>query len=238
MRALIIVHDPGSIPSLVGERLKYHGYELELLPIAESIGQPEVSISFPDPTDYDLIAPMGAVWSVYDQDTIGSWINDELDFLREADTTGVPVFGVCFGGQAIASALGGEVIRSAEPQVGWHYLESILPDAIGHGPWMQWHYDRFEAPPGAEVLAKDDVGVQAFRLRRNLGLQFHPEVTTKHVTDWLDMAHADGDSELAKLGMTRAGLLAACEANVPLATPNTNRLVDWFLSEIATAPLG
>lgn len=237
MRALIVVHDPGSIPSLVGERLEHHGYSLEMLPIATSVGEPAATVTFPDPADYDLIAPMGAVWSVYDHDTIGTWINDELDFLRAADAAAVPTLGVCFGGQAMAQALGGKVIKSEAPQVGWHHLESTLPDELPTGPWMQWHYDRFEAPPGAEIIAKDDVGTQAFRLRRNLGLQFHPEVTTEHVTAWLDMEHADGEGELAKLGITRADLLAACEANVPLAKPNTNKLVDWFIREIAMAPV-
>ena len=35
----------------------------------------------PDPREFDLIVPMGAVWAVYDADKI-HWIRQELDLLR------------------------------------------------------------------------------------------------------------------------------------------------------------
>ena len=238
MRALIIVHDPGSTAGLVGERLVHHGYELVHFLIASSIHDARADVTFPDPGDYDLIVPMGAIWSVYDHDTIGSWIDDELAFLRAADTADVPVLGICFGGQAIATALGGKVVPSDEAQIGWHQLESTVPGGIAEGPWMQWHYDRFEAPAGSDILAQDSVGIQAFRLRRNLGLQFHPEVTRAHLKAWLDMGGDDETAALGDIGLTIEGLLDGCDTNVPLATPNTNQLVDWFLAEIAPSPVG
>ena len=86
------------------------------------------------------------------------------------------MLGVCFGGQALAAAHGGSVVPSDRIQVGWHQIPSSTPQ-LATGPWMQWHYDRFEAPSDAIVLSKDEWGTQAFRLRRNLGLQFHPEIT-------------------------------------------------------------
>ncbi len=229
MRALVVVHDPGSMPTMVGERLRQHGFELVELPIAP-FDDPHSDVPFPDPTDFDLIVPMGAVWSVYDDETIGSWIGRELDFLRAADAADVPVFGVCFGFQALASALGGRTLPAETPQVGWFHVESRVPDAIASGPWMEWHYDRSDPPPDAEVLASDDTCVQAFRLRRNLGVQFHPEVDRAHVEAWLDMG---GHGELEAAGISADRLLADSEANARLARPNTFRLVDWFLAEVA-----
>ncbi len=229
MRALVIVHDPGSMPTMVGERLRQHGFDLVELPIAP-FDDPHSDVPFPDPTEFDLIVPMGAVWSVYDNETIGSWIGRELDFLRAADEAAVPVFGVCFGFQALASALGGRTLPAETPQVGWFHVESHVPDAIATGPWMEWHYDRSEPPPGADVLASDDTCVQAFRLRRNLGVQFHPEVDRAHVEAWLDMG---GHGELEAAGLSAATLLAETESNAALARPNTFRLVDWFLTDIA-----
>lgn len=230
MRALVVVHDPGSLPTMVGERLRHHGFELVEFPIGASVDDAESHVPFPDPSEFDLVVPMGAVWSVYDDDTIGSWIGRELEFLRACDATGTPVFGVCFGFQALASALGGSTVPAEVPQVGWFEIESAVPEIIANGPWMEWHYDRSEVPPDAEILATDDTCVQAFRLRRNLGVQFHPEVDRAHVELWLEMG---GHAELENLGLRSVELIEATERNAKLARPNTFALVDWFLAEVA-----
>ncbi len=229
MRALIIVHDPGSQSTLVGERLTHHGVELVELVVA-TFEDPSSDVVFPDPTDFDLIVPMGAIWSVYDNDTIGTWIGRELEFLRAADASGVPVLGICFGFQALASALGGSTVPAETPQVGWYAIESDVPEAIAEGPWMEWHYDRSEPPADAEILASDATCVQAFRLRANLGVQFHPEVDLAHVQRWLD---GGGHELLALEGRSADDLLADTANNWPVTKAKTFRLVDWFLSEVA-----
>ena len=235
MRALVIVHDPASEAVLVGERLEHHGYEQVEIAITTEPGNPVGSAAgLGEPTEYELIVPMGSTHSLTDPDRISSWIHDELDFLRRADAAGVPVLGVCFGGQALAAAHGGRVVKSDRPQVGWHPLEPHAGVPLPGGPWMQWHYDRFEPPaddPGVEILAVDDVGVQAFTLRRNLGLQFHPEVTREHVQRWVEMG---ADDELRGLGLDPDALLDQCEALLDDARARTNALVDWFLTDIAT----
>ncbi len=99
---------------------------------------------------------------------------------------------------------------------------------------MEWHYDRSEPPPDAEVLAYDDTCVQAFRLRRNLGVQFHPEVDRAHVELWLEMG---GHDEMANLERSSDELLDDTERNAALARPNTFRLVDWFLTDVAGFPI-
>lgn len=231
MRALVIVHDPGSESALVGDRFEHHGFDLVDVAITTEPGNPVGSADgLGDPDDYDVIVPMGSTCSLVDRDRISSWIDDELDFLRRADVARVPVFGVCFGGQALALVHGGKVVRSERPQVGWHPLTPIGGTPLPGGPWMQWHYDRFEPPPDAEVLAVDEIGVQAFTLRRNLGVQFHPEVTRAHLERWLGFG---GDIELGRLGIDPDALLAGTEARFDDVAARTNTLVDWFLADVA-----
>lgn len=234
MRALVIVHDPGSEAVLVGERLEHHGYSQHEVATTTEPGNPVGSAAaLGDPTDYDLIVPMGSTHSLTDPERISSWIHDELDFLRRADAEGVPVFGVCFGGQALAAAHGGRVVKADRPQVGWHHLTPYPGVPMPTGRWMQWHYDRFEPPsddPAVEVLAVDDVGIQAFSLRRNLGVQFHPEVTRAHVERWLEMGAGD---ELRGLDIDPDELLAECDAILDDVRERTFALVDWFLTDIA-----
>jgi len=230
MRALVVVHEPGSESALVGERLQHHGFELVDAVVTKQVGNPAGRADFGEPSDYDLIVPMGSTYSVYDTARIGAWIGDELDFLRRADAADVPIFGICFGAQALAAALGGRVVRADAHQVGWHPLHADFDGGVLDGPWMQWHYDRFDPPADATVLARDEVGVQAFTVGRHLGVQFHPEVTHAHVSSWIDMGGAD---ELRRIGIDAEALLDDTAAIEPDVTTRTNRLVDWFLADIA-----
>ena len=184
------MHDPEAHPGYVGMRLEERGYTPHLLTVAPSLTESNPVIDFGDPGRFDVIVPLGSIWSVYDTATIGNWIGAELAFLAEAHRRDIPVLGICFGGQALAAALGGTVSRSPHPEVGWRTVESDKPEVLSNGPWMQWHFDRFTVPPGATELARNRAGPQAFTTGRSLGLQFHPEVTAEIVSGWLDGAPA------------------------------------------------
>jgi GMP synthase (glutamine-hydrolysing) len=104
---------------------------------------------------------------------------------------GVPTFGICYGFQAQALALGGEVARTGLAEFGRTPLTVTRPDStLFHGlpseqsVWMS-HGDAVSAAPeGFTVTARSaGAAVAAFEHPglRHAGVQFHPEVLhTEH----------------------------------------------------------
>jgi len=227
----VVIHEPGNPAGLVGRRLEHHGYRLHELLVTRDLSSPSGDFEAGTPGDYDVIVVMGSMYSVYDTPTIGEWIADELAFLASAHATGVPVLGICFGAQALAASLGGAVVRADRPQIGWHPLATDPESGIPDGPWMQWHSDRIEPPPGATVIAEDGVGVQAFTIGRALGLQFHPEVTPHSVAVWID---SGGGDELRAAGIDPDALVTETAEMQHDVIERTDRLVDWFVADVAT----
>jgi GMP synthase (glutamine-hydrolysing) len=103
--------------------------------------------------------------------------------------SGVPVFGICYGFQLMADALGGTVERTGAAEYGATQLETIdggdsdtalfsgLPGTLS--VWMSHGDAVTAAPPGFQVTARTAVTpVAAFedRGRGLAGVQFHPEV--------------------------------------------------------------
>ena len=97
---------------------------------------------------------------------------------------GVPIFGICYGFQAMAQALGGTVAHTGTSEYGrtdlnvvGGELHSGLPAA--QPVWMSHGDAVTSAPAGFEVVATSaGAPVAAFedRSRRLAGVQYHPEV--------------------------------------------------------------
>jgi GMP synthase-like glutamine amidotransferase len=176
----------------------------------------------PDLGGVGHVVVLGAVWSVYDE-AIADWMRAELDWLRAADAADVPVLGICFGAQALATALGGRAERAPRPEIGWTTIESLDPGLIDAGPWLEFHGDRCVPPPSARLLARTDVCAQAFSLRRHLAVQFHPEVDAAQVSRWLRADGAAGQAQAA--GQDPDDLLARTLAEEPEAAKRADGLV-------------
>lgn len=234
MKALFIEHDHTSPPGPIGDAFATRGYDIDerIVVQGENYYSPNVEFDFPDVGDYDVIVPMGSPWGAWDDATIGTWLIPELEMLREADRRGIPVFGICFGGQLLARAHGGTVARAPDCEIGWSSLFTDDPELVDAGPWFQFHYDRWTLPPGAIEIARTSRASQAFTLRRNLALQFHPELTAHELELWLE---CDGYELVEKDGQDPEVLMAHTRAIEAEAAERADALVAAFLEKVARA---
>jgi GMP synthase-like glutamine amidotransferase len=189
MRTLIIQHDHDGYPGALLEPIERAGSVQRW----DTFTQPER----PDLDGIDAIVSLGGT-AHPDQDHAEPWLAAELDLLEEALDVGIPVLGVCLGGQLLARVAGGRIGKVETPEVARFADIGLLPDAADDllfagmpRPFFgfEWHWYGFEAPPGATLLARNASTQQAFRFQnRAWGLQFHIEVTAATLTEWADAA--------------------------------------------------
>jgi GMP synthase-like glutamine amidotransferase len=172
--ALILQHEDDAPPGLVLVALEACGVPWEVVRLDR--GEP-----LPEPDAVAFAISLGSEAAADDE---LDWIATELAWLRAADRADTPVLGICFGAQALALALGGGVSRARRPERGWVEITTTEPELIAPGPWLTWHNDEITLPGGAQLVAHNASGVQAFRVRGHLGVQFHPEATPLIVAAW------------------------------------------------------
>jgi GMP synthase (glutamine-hydrolysing) len=178
----------------------------------------------PDPTTVDAIAVLGSIRGAWD-DTV-PWLADEIAYLRSALAARVPVLGICFGGQLLARLLGGTANPAdGHHENGWQEITTHAGDLVVPGPWMEFHFDSFTAPPQAEVLAVSPRCTQAFRDGTHLGVQFHPEITPAEFETWVDRwTGTPLEDRLPELGIDTDALRAETAARA-----EESRTASWVL---------
>jgi GMP synthase-like glutamine amidotransferase len=226
MRVVVIRHHEEDSAGFIGAAFEARGAEVSTWLFPKEGPLPPLD-------GVDHVVVLGAVWAVYDDSPDRAWIADELAWLRRADEAGVPVLGICFGGQALAAALGGRVEAAPRKEIGWSMIDSADHELIPPGPWLEFHNDRFFPPAQAPILARNDIGVQAFSLRRHLGVQFHPEPDGALLKQWLD---AGGRAEAEREGVDVDRFLAETYEQEPAARARADVLVGSAL-RIAREPL-
>ena len=236
MRVLFVKQDHASPAGLVGDAFTSLGWDVsEMVVVPEArFRSPDVTAAFPAAAGFDAVVFYGAAWSVYDSAAIGTWIGDEIAFARSAISLGVPVLGICFGGQMLAAAVGGSVSLAPAPEIGWISVATSEPGLIEAGPWFAWHFDRFALPGGVPAAARTDLAIQAFSAGRVLGLQFHPEVTVDVLDAWLSTGGAE---QLAEAGVAVGPLLERTRREGAAAAARADTLVRRFIGDVARRPM-
>jgi GMP synthase-like glutamine amidotransferase len=220
LKVLILQHEEPTPPGHVTEWLAEHGADVDTWRI-------DVEDRDVDTRDYDLIVSLGSEFAAFDDDK--PFVVREVRVLREAVDDDVPVLGLCFGGQVLARVLGGEGFRVEKGEIGWLPVRTADKALVPEGPWFQWHFDSFTVPPGAKVVAETDVGPQAFVAGRSLGLQFHPEVTTQIMDDWVRVYRHELDAD----GVDPDALLEETKRLAAESRDRAMQLFERYLHEVA-----
>jgi GMP synthase (glutamine-hydrolysing) len=184
MRVLSIVHQPDAAAELFEDVIRTQGHDLDEWSIAS---EPAPSL------DYDAVLIFGGAMNV-DEEAKHPWLRQEDDVIRGLLADGVPLLGICLGGQLLAKAAGAHVGPSPEPEHG--FVRAWLTDAATDDPLFgglarefevfDAHGYAFHVPEGAVELARSRVCSQAFRLGDSAwGVQFHPEVRVEQAARWL-----------------------------------------------------
>jgi GMP synthase (glutamine-hydrolysing) len=177
----------GGFPHWIRVAAGLHAREVKVCNVAE--GEP-----LPNAEHYcaTLITGSGAMVSER-----LNWSERSADWLRDAAHAGQPLFGICYGHQLLAHALGGSVDYNPRGRemgtvsvalsahAGNDALFGELPTRFdAHATHMQ---SVLKLPEDATVLASSDKDdCQAFRWRdRVWGVQFHPEFSTEHMREYI-----------------------------------------------------
>lgn len=137
---------------------------------------------------YDGVMISGSPASVHDTDP---WVAQLFDLIRNIHTQSIPMFGACFGHQAIAMALGGRVEPNPK---GWEFGLTRV-DIICKTAWMQGlpatlkqygaHIEQVTVlPEGAVVLSTSSTcAIAGFHIAGSVyTTQNHPEMTPEFMT--------------------------------------------------------
>jgi GMP synthase-like glutamine amidotransferase len=126
-----------------------------------------------------------------DQEETHGWLRAEVEWIADELGRGTPLLGVCLGSQLLARAAGAEVRRAPEPEVGWVPVEVVngadpVADSLPRRfDAFQFHEYTHDLPEGGVELARSSVCLQAYRVGRAWGVQFHPEVRLEQVESWV-----------------------------------------------------
>jgi GMP synthase-like glutamine amidotransferase len=237
MRALFIEHDHVSEGGPIWTQFKKRGYEINRFNIVSEsdFSSPNVTAHWPDLFAFDIVVLMGSPWGVWEDEKIGNWLLPELAVMKAVHNAGIPILGICFGGQLMARVLGGSVARGPKAELGWYVVLSDDESLIPRGPWFQYHWDRWKLPPEASEIARSPLASQAFTFGRTLALQFHPEIDASVLDMWL--AVDGGCVDIESEGVNVEILRDETKFEEPRSNQRAYDLVDQFLDRIVNAPI-
>ena len=224
----IAVFELGEIPEPLARKYPYYPRMIAewispSLPEADFTGMsPVTGDPLPEVDAFDGYIYSGSRHGIYEDLT---WIEPLKEFIREATAAGKPQFGICFGHQIAAEALGGKAVKSDQGWgIGVHKYDMQLDfnGTLRQLPVMVMHQDQVIALPDIATVVGSSEFCPIGAVRYDdtvLTVQFHPEfdatVTRAHVGWYAELLVEQGDAPEA--------LQAAC-----IETPRAHALLERF----------
>jgi GMP synthase-like glutamine amidotransferase len=220
LRILVLQHiacePPGEYEDVLHER------RAELVRVELDRGEP-----LPDWRSFDAVIAMGGPMDTFEED-LHPWLAGEKRAIAELVRAGRPFWGVCLGAQLLADALGGRVYTGAAPEVG--VLPITLTASAGADPVTTGLPETLPT-----LLASSQAYPnQIFRAagRRAYGLQCHLEVSTKLVSEWLEVPAYAESLERANGPGAAEKMLAELAASEPAIRTLARTLFERWLAAI------
>ncbi len=149
------------------------------------------------------------------------WVGQLLSFIRAVDVARQPLIGLCFGHQAVARALGGQVARNAAgwglgtAPTHWQAERLWMQPAQSTTTLMAAHNEQvFRMPEGAECLGGSDFcPIGSMQIGQHIWTtQYHPEMPLVFMQALLGYLADKLDNDI----MARAHTSLQQAADVPL----------------------
>ncbi|UHQ98259.1 gamma-glutamyl-gamma-aminobutyrate hydrolase family protein (plasmid) [Natrinema zhouii] len=150
------------------------------------------------------------------------WQNDLAEQIDDIIKQRIPILGVCFGHQLLASSLGGEVQPMEQPELGFKPVyfrhtdvsRKLFADLPSIATPFEWHWDTVTyLPEDTTVLAYNRDGIQSFASDQYpiYGIQFHPEINAESAIQIFRNASGDEDLNEAMTSLTSPRLKSASQ---------------------------
>ena len=176
---------------------------------------------------YDGIFISGSPHGAYEDI---DFIKREHDLIGEAANLNIPMLGICFGSQILASALCGrdQVFRRDYCEIGYKDLpvtnaaqdDPVACDLGTSVPMFVWHNDEVRGDhPDMTIIAHSDLCAnQIWRYRDQpiWGIQGHPEITLAQAPIWFEENRARMEADGADIEELKATAHEATQAKTML----------------------
>ena len=184
-RSILVLQTGDPVPSIEARRGSFAQMIKDVIGPLWDGGYEVADVRVADPASTEGVAAVVITGSAANVPDREPWMLRTEAWLREIVGAGVPVFGICFGHQILAQALGGEVIRNPRGrEIGTKTIARKADDPIFEGLPEEivanvTHVDTVgRLPPGAVGLASSPLeDNHAIRFTETCyGVQFHPEI--------------------------------------------------------------